>query len=183
VLGQTEEVSARDDEPVLLGEPVDGVQQQIATLEPEDSRLGGRGRVPRADLPRGTQRERIATPRGTPTVARLVRDDGEEPWSKRLAAAKPAERAERLYEAVLRRFFRIRDRPRDQVGDLECDSLVHPYELLVGGDVASLRAGNELRLFEWPAHHHASSTPAREPQFRRLSRRLHPRNGGGGCGV
>ena len=102
-LRELQEVAAGDREAALLGEPVHGVEQAGPGLAAEQSRLGGRDRVPRAVCSGHAQREGIAPAGRTSAVARLVRDDAQQPGPKRSAAAEAAERAIGLDAAVLRR--------------------------------------------------------------------------------
>src|SRR5919204_5285839 len=75
LLGELREVAQRNDEPLILRQCVDGGKKRVAPLRVEQGRLGGRGRVPRGLLRRGTQRELRATSGRPAPVARLVGDD------------------------------------------------------------------------------------------------------------
>src|SRR4029453_11453152 len=60
LLGELEEVAAGDRVAVLLGEPLDRGEQLLVRLAREESRLGGRDRVPRAVLSSRTERQGVA---------------------------------------------------------------------------------------------------------------------------
>ena len=122
-------------------------------LAGEEGRLGGRDRVPRAVCNGHAQREGFAPAGRTAPVARFVRDDAQQPGSKRRAAAKAAEGAVGLDEAVLDRLFGIGRVPAEQVGGAKGESLVSAHDGLPRAKVAPLGALDELRVVQWPVHH------------------------------
>src|SRR5204862_13936 len=124
LLGQVEEVHARDHEPVVFGQGLDRRHHLVATLRGESGILGGRDRAPRALLPGSAQRQARTAPGQAPPVVRLVRHDPKQPGPKRLAAPKATDRAERLHERVLGCLLGVGRRTGDQVGRAEGDSLV-----------------------------------------------------------
>src|SRR6266511_226247 len=146
VFGEVEEVAARDCLAVVLLETVDRREQLLAPLGAEERRLGGRGRVPRGDLPGRAQGERLATAGCATAVARLVRDDPQQPGLEGRAGAKAPERAVRLHEAVLGSLFGVGGVAGDEPCGTEGDALVCAHEFLVSGRVSPLRAGDELRF-------------------------------------
>src|SRR5581483_1359124 len=104
-------------------------------------------------VPGRAQRERRTPSRRATAVSRLVGDDPEQPWLERRTRPEAPEGAVRLHERVLRRLLRVGRVAGDQVGGAQRDPLVSVHELLVGVGVAPLRAGDELSVVEWPAHH------------------------------
>src|SRR5205814_9073105 len=105
LLRELEEVAAGHGVAMLVGEALDGGQQPLLRLPGEQSRLGGRDRVPRTDLGGRPQREPLAPNGRAVSVARLVRHDPEQPWRERRPPAEPAQCAVRLDEAVLSRLL------------------------------------------------------------------------------
>ena len=138
---------------MLLGEPVHGVEQASPGLAAEQSRLGGRDRVPRAVCSGHAQREGIAPAGRTSAVVRLVRDDAQQPGPKRRAAAEAAERAIGLDEAVLDGLLGVGGAPAEQVGGAKGESLVSAHDGLPRAKVAPLGALDELRVVQWSVHH------------------------------
>src|SRR5262249_42726460 len=145
LLRELEQVAAREDEPVALGQGVQRRDQGLVPLRAEERRLGGRGRVPRGRA-RRAERELLPPAGRAPPVPRLVRDDPQQPRPERRAAPEAAERAVRLDEPVLRGLLGVGGVAGEQVGGAEGDPLVQAHELLVGGCVAALRALDELLL-------------------------------------
>src|SRR5712691_6848748 len=76
---QLEQVAAGDHEAVLLAQLVDETQQPLDVLSRHCRRLGGWGRIPRAEALGHTQLELVAAARGTNAVAGLVGDDSQQP--------------------------------------------------------------------------------------------------------
>jgi mannose-6-phosphate isomerase-like protein (cupin superfamily) len=141
-----------EDLAIPLVEACKPVQQLGAALVRHGGRLGGRSRVPRGRR-RDAQREPAPATGGPPSVARLVRDDLEQPGPKRRAVPEAIEGAVRLHEAVLYRLLGVARIPRCHERDAKGESLVHAYELLVGGRVAALGAHDERCLVQWSAPH------------------------------
>src|SRR5262245_14245791 len=155
---ELEQVPACQHETVVLPQPVQRREQLPAPLCRDERGLGGRGRVPRGRVRRGAQHEPLPPPGRAAAVPGLVGDDAEQPGPEGGVGPEPAERAVSLDEPVLGGFLRIGLVPGDQVRSTECDCLMCAHELLVCGRVAPLRAGDELRLGKWPAHHHGNYT-------------------------
>src|SRR5260370_23742272 len=55
-----------------------------------------------------TQHHRVVASASSPLVARLIRDDLQQPWPKRRTSAKSTQSIERLDECLLRRVLRQR---------------------------------------------------------------------------
>src|SRR5206468_4176564 len=162
LLRQIEEVAARDRLAVMLFETVHGGEQLLASLRAEECRLGGRGRVPRDDVPGRAQRDRLAAAAGATAIARLVRDDAQQPRLERRTGTEAPERAMRLHEAVLRSLLRVGGIAGDKPCGAKGDALVRAHELLVSGRVSPLGAGDELRF----GHRGRPTTAAYTPGLR-----------------
>src|SRR4029453_8751023 len=99
---------------------------------------GGGARLPRRRAGRDAQRETGSASRRPPLVPRFVRDDPEEPGTKRRSVAEPTEGAVRLDEAVLHRLLGVAAVTRGDERDTKRDPLMHAHELLVGGRIPPL---------------------------------------------
>ena len=143
---------------MVLAQPADGCEQLLPPLRVDERRLGGRGRVPRGRVRRRAEHEPLPPAGRAAAVPGLVRDDPEQPGPKRRACPEAAERAVGLHEPVLRGLLGVGLVAGDEVRGSECDCLMCSHDLLVCGRVACLRAGDELRLGKWPAHHRRKYT-------------------------
>src|SRR5579859_1018134 len=163
---QLEEVAAGDDELVLFAQPPDQVQQALRLLRGNRCRLGGWGRIPRAEALGEPELQLLAASRRADAVAGLVRDDPQQPGSRVGALAEPAERPVRPDEAFLRGILRISGRAGDEIGGPKSNLLISLHDLLVGGRIPTLGACDEDGIFRWPAlHRNASSTPGAALRF------------------
>src|SRR5262249_61818267 len=115
-----------------------------------------------------------AAPRRAAAVARLVRDDAEQPRLERRTCAEAAERAPRLDEPFLRRILGFARAAGDQKRSAICDRLVGVHELSVGVMVAASGALDQLRFVEWTALHYSGHTPLDTLRFRGLRRSASP---------
>ena len=148
---QIEEVTTRDDEPMLLGEPVDGLQREVLPLATQHGRLGGRGRPPG-----GSPRLRAARARGdgqpngggcVPRWRRSRAATGERACHVETGRARGTP-----HEGVVSCLLRVLGRSGDQVGSPKRNCLVHTHELLVGGHVSLLSPSDEFSVVYWSAH-------------------------------
>src|SRR5438128_5592346 len=115
--------------------------------------LRGRSRRPRDLRALGPQRE-LRPPTGGPApVARLVRDDLQQPRAHGQLRLEASERPPRLDESLLRRVLGLGCVAGDEVSDSERDLLMRTHDLLIGTRVSTLRTQHELALFEWTALH------------------------------
>ena len=153
-LAQVENEAADDDEALLLRKPVDGCEQQLVALVSEHGGLDGWPGISSPNLVGRVERECVPAACSAPAVSGLVRNDREQPGSKRLPATKPTETPVGLREGVVRRLLGVRGGSGEHVGRPEGKSLIHPHELLVGGQVSTLRAQHELRVVQLTGHHH-----------------------------
>src|SRR5262249_48025136 len=167
VFTQLEQIAVGEHLARGLGQLVERAQQLGALRAVKDCVLGGGGRLPRARD--GAQRETLAAPGAPPPVARLVRDDAQQPRAQRLVRPEAAERAPGLDERVLRRVFGVRRIAGDDVGHSKCNLLMWADEFLVGVRVAALRAQHKLPLSSWTALH-TRTTPRAGPEFQRSAR-------------
>jgi hypothetical protein len=119
----------------------------------EQNALGGRSRVPRGLVGRGTQREGCAASGGTAAVASLVGGDPKQPRPKGRASAEAPERPIRLDERLLGGLLRVARIARDDVCGAKRDALMCTHELLIGAFVPAASPLDELTVFRWPAHH------------------------------
>src|SRR5262249_38860501 len=149
LLAQAGEIAERDHETLVVRQLVDRRKQRAARLEVGGGRLGGRGRVPRGLCGGGWEGKVRAAPRRAAAVARLVRDDAEQPRLERRTCAEAAERAPRLDEPFLRRILGFARAAGDQKRSAICDRLVCVHELSVGVMVAASGALDQLRFVEW----------------------------------
>ena len=101
----------------------------------------------------GAQREPLAPALGAAAVARLVRDDREQPGAKRRAAAEARQRAPGLRQPDLGGVLGVGGVAGDQVCGAEGDLLVVADERGESGGVATTCALDELVLCRWSAHH------------------------------
>src|SRR5215207_26675 len=166
LLRQVEQVAADDRLSGGVRQPLDRRQQPLAPLGVEERRLGRRDRVVRAALLGHAQHEPRSAAGGPEAVARLIRDDREQPGPERSALAEAAERRVRLDERVLRGLLGVRLGARDHPRGPERDRLMHSHDLLVGIRLAALRAHYELRLLWWPVLHRAPTTTQSARRFR-----------------
>src|SRR6267378_8618507 len=77
---QLEEVAARDHEAVLLAERVHHREQTAALVARNGYRLGGWGRIPRAEALREAKLELMPPSRRPNAIASLVGHDPQQPW-------------------------------------------------------------------------------------------------------
>ena len=153
LLGELEEVTACDHEPVLLAELVDGREQLLPLLRVDGGRLGGGGRLPRGRRRNRPQREVGAAARGPAAVAGFVGDDLEDPRPKRRAGPEAVQRRPGLHEPLLGGILRIRGAPGDEVRRAKRDPLICLHEVSIGGFIALLGPFDELRFLQWTALH------------------------------
>src|SRR5260370_26145883 len=66
-----------------------------------------------------TQHHRVVASASSPLVARLIRDDLQQPWPKSRTSAKSTQSIERLDECLLRRVLRFDRIAQNQVRDAE----------------------------------------------------------------
>src|SRR6266536_615486 len=159
LLRELEEVAAREDEPRLLRQPLELVEQPPPLVRADRGFLGRGGRLARGS--RGPDGQVLA-PAGRPAaVACLVRHDPEQPGPQGLVRAEASERAPGLEEALLRRVLGVGGVAGDDVGHSECDLLVCADERLVRARVAALRGQDERPLLAWTALHQPYYTAAR----------------------
>ena len=142
----------------MLRQPVECGDELLAPLGAEQGCLRGGGRLP-GRLLGGAERQRRAPAGRAAAVARLVRDDAQQPRLEGRPGPEPPERAVRLHERVLRRLLGVGGVPGEEIGGSQRDALVCVHQLLVGVGVAPPGAGDELGFVEWPAHHCCVYTP------------------------
>src|SRR5712692_4651677 len=159
VTGELEEVAAVDYLAVLLAQLIDGTQQPPPVLGRDGCRLGGWGRIPRAEALRHTQLKLVAPACGAHSVARFVGHDPQQPGSRLGACAEGRQRPVRLHEAFLRRILGLGRRARDHVGGSKRKLLVLLHDLLIGGRVPALGAREQLNVLRPALHRIASITP------------------------
>ena len=152
-LAEVEQVAAREHEPVVLAQLLERGDQRCPLLGGDCPPLGRRSRVSRGKLVCGAQGEPLAPARGAAAVARLVRDDREQPRAKRRAAPEARQRAPGLRQADLGGVLGVGGVAGDQVRGAESDLLVVADERGEGGGVTATCALDELVLCRWSAHH------------------------------
>src|ERR1700736_3339275 len=85
---ELQQVPARTHAPVFFTELVEQADQEAVILRGDGRRLGGWGRIPRAEALRHSQLELVAAARGTSAVARLVGNDPQQPRPRLRTAAE-----------------------------------------------------------------------------------------------
>ena len=118
----------------ILGQRIERVEQR-ALVEVHSDHLGC-GPPGKPQPPAG---------RSAP-VARLVRDDLEQPWSERLAGTEATERPPCLHERILRGVLGVRGAARDHTCHAERNGLVRLDQRGERGAVTTPRTGDELRF-------------------------------------
>ena len=119
-------------------------------------------------LLRQSQRQRIATPGRSAPIARLVGNDRQQPGSERGSGLEASQGAEGFHETLLGGVLRVVRTARDDPGGADCDLLVGTHERLEGGNIATPRPLDQLRL-DW-----CTCPPRSEPMLRRDTRGLSP---------
>src|SRR6266851_694374 len=169
---ELEEVPARDNKPVVVVEVVDESQEPLPLVRRQDRRLGGWGRIPRAEVLRQAKVQVLATSRRARAVARLVGDDAQQPRPGLRARAEGVQGPVGLEHALLRGVLRLGGGSGDDVGDPERDLLVPLHNLLKGTLIAALRACEKFGFVRWTALHRiGSTTNGAGSRFRSLATR------------
>src|SRR5690348_16803042 len=158
---ELEEIAGCDDDPVVVAKRVDHREKSSALVTGDDHRLGGWGRIPRAEVLGQPELEPVNPSRRTRSVASLVGDDAQKPRLQRSSAPKAIQRAKGLDEPLLRGVLRVGGGPCDDVGGAERDLLVALHDLLVGGPLSALGAHDQggIVVLRPALHRNASSTP------------------------
>src|SRR5712691_10380475 len=169
---ELEEVPARDHQPVVVAEVVDEGQEPLPLIRRQDRRLGGWGRIPRAEVLRQAKVQVLATSRRARAVASLIGDDAQQPRSGFGARAEGVQGPVGLEHAFLRGVLRLGGGSGDYVSDSERDLLVSLHNLLKGTLIAALRACEQFGFVRWTALHRTGSTTNRAgSRFRSLATR------------
>src|SRR5436309_4763591 len=153
-LVEVEEVAGGDHRAVGVAEVVDRADEPGPLFAVEDRRLGRWGRIGRPAI-LGSPEGETRPPAGrAPSVPCFVGDDPQEPRPERGPITEPAERAIGLDERLLDGVLGITI-GRDQVRRPHGGVLIPPDERLVGHDLASLRAGDQIVVVidQWTALH------------------------------
>src|SRR5260370_741707 len=108
---ELEQVAAGDHQAVLVAELVDEAEQSLAVLRRHGRRLGGWGRIPRAEPIRHPQLELMAAACGTNAIAGLVGDDAQQPGPWLSSRAEGRQCPIRLHETLLCRVLASTPRP------------------------------------------------------------------------
>src|SRR6267143_300532 len=110
---QLQEVAACDDEAVLVAQRIDHREEPAPLIRRDGDRLGGWGRIPRAEALGQPKLELVAPARRAHPVASLVGHDPQQPRPEVSIEAEAIERPVRLDESLLRGVLRVGGRARD----------------------------------------------------------------------
>ena len=169
---QLEEIPARDHEAVVVGELVDEGKKPPPLIRREGRRLGGWGRIPRAEVVRQPQLQLLAPAGRTGAIARLVGHDAQQPRPRLGAGPKRVQGAVGLEHALLGGVLRLGGGPGDDVGDSERDLLIALHNLPKGTVIAALCASEQFGFVLRTALHRIGSTTNEAGQrFRSLATR------------
>ena len=135
-------------------------------------RLGGWGRIPRAEVVRQPQLQLVAPAGRTGAIARLVGHDAQQPRPRLGAGPERVQGSVGLEHALLRGVLRLGGGSGDDVGDSERDLLVSLHNLLKGALIPALCASEQFGFVRWTALHRIGSTTNRTGErFRSLATR------------
>lgn len=146
-LRQFQDVAQGQNGAILLTQAVEVCQQPGALFGGDHGRVGWVGR-PRGLIGAKCQDEAAAAGGGEPAVPGLVGDDPQEPGAERRAGAEARQRQVGVDEGRLGDVLGLVGVTDDDVGDAEGKPLVAPYEVLVGGRLPTLGAGDQLGLVQ-----------------------------------
>lgn len=131
---ESEEVAAGDDEPFLVAQIVDSVEQCLLPFTGQRCDL--RRRFALRSVVRCRPKDEIrASPSRLATIPRLVDDDLQQPGPKRGAGSKTAQREIRLDERLLCRILGLARRAGHDPGGSDGEILIAANELFEGGDI------------------------------------------------
>src|SRR5687768_327226 len=146
LLAEVEQVAAREHRAVVLAQALERGEKLGARLGGDCPPLGRRSRVPRGKLMGGAERQALASSLGAAAVARLVRDDREQPGAEGRAAAEARQRPPRLRQPDLGGVLGLGGVTGDEKCSAEGDLLVVADERGESGGVATTCALDELVL-------------------------------------